>query len=288
MAKNRTTGGGRSGKAQAGDCIDTIHGERVPVAELEHIAPHLRAFAVRVDSLVRDPNNARLHGEEDLPATAASLQRFGQQHLLQFEPQSRIIKIGNGRHEAAERILGWTWIAAAPSNLSAEELRAFALADNRTAEKSAWDIQALEHELDALQNLGFNDLETLGFGDRDLLEIERSLSSVADAVQQSWTDDVEEEPPPDPVQKTIEEMDRLKQARRQENERVAEKNDTEKFLVLVFRSRRARAAVLKAIGLPDDERYVPADAVEIRLRPGAHLEPTSLKSADFHNTMAGG
>lgn len=166
----------RSDPAAKAQTVRTLEGVGVPAAELGHIAPALRVFAVRIESLVRDPRNARLHDEGDLPATAASLRRFGQQHLVHFEPQTRVIKVGNGRHEAAETLLGWKWIAAVPSNLTPDELRAFALADNRTAEKSRWDFDALEDELEALEQLGVGGLDELGLSAGDLDEIDRMLS----------------------------------------------------------------------------------------------------------------
>lgn len=160
--------------------IFTIDGAMIPVAELEHIAPHLRAFAVATESLKRDPNNARAHADEDLASTANSLKQFGQQHLIHFDPATRIVKVGNGRHEAAAAVLGWKWIAAIPSNLSPDQLRAFALADNRTAEKSTWDHDALQRELDALGELNI-DMTGVGFDAGDLAELDESLAELETA-----------------------------------------------------------------------------------------------------------
>src|SRR5262245_22414680 len=114
----------KSGKKSAGTTITTLEGATILDSELGHIAPHLRPFAVAIDSLKRDPNNARAHDDGDLTTTANSLKRFGQQHLIHFDPKTRIIKVGNGRHEAAAMVLQWKYIAAVPSNLSANELRA--------------------------------------------------------------------------------------------------------------------------------------------------------------------
>lgn len=157
------------------DKVRTMEGREVPAAELEHIAPALRAFAVPVESLKRDLTNARVHGDEDLATTAVSLREFGQQHLVHFDTTTRVIKVGNGRHGAASAVLGWKWIAAVPSNLDADRLRAFALADNRTAEKSGWDYEALQRELDALGDLSI-DMAPLGFAAADLEELEAELA----------------------------------------------------------------------------------------------------------------
>lgn len=164
--------------------IRTIHGDDVPESELIHIAPHLRTAAVRIDSLTRDPENARKHGKKDLGTTAASLKEFGQRAVLWFDPTSRTIKTGNGRHEAAQQILEWTWIAAMPWEGSVEQLRKFALVDNRTAELSEWDPERLAKELDAIRDLDTDlgemptiSMDELGFGADDLADLEEDRTA---------------------------------------------------------------------------------------------------------------
>lgn len=162
------------------DAITTIMGETIPAEELAYIAPHLRQFAMAIEKLKRDPENARRHGDEDLATTANSLKEFGQQHLIHFDPKTGIVKVGNGRHEAASAVLGWKYIAAIPSDLPADKLRAFALADNRTAEKSTWDQDALQRELDALGD-GEIDMSGLGFSADDIDEIESGFEDLDDS-----------------------------------------------------------------------------------------------------------
>jgi ParB-like chromosome segregation protein Spo0J len=142
--------------------------------ELAHIAPELRRFAVAIDSLVLDPHNARLHGEKDLASTQASLKRFGQQHLVHFDPDNQIVKIGNGR-VAGGRALGWKYIAAIPSNLSGAALKAFAIADNRTGEQAGWDEEELAVQIEELRETDM-DLDALGLSDKD---VEEMLSDAA-------------------------------------------------------------------------------------------------------------
>jgi ParB-like chromosome segregation protein Spo0J len=160
-----------------GKTIRTIHGEDVPESAPQHIAAHFRPFAMRTDPLFRDPKNARKHGEDDLPATAKSLEKFGERKPIEFDPKSRTIVAGNGRHEAAEKLLKWEWIAAVPVDLDAAALKAYALADNRTAEKSRWDIDALAAALEEIRaDVDEYDLDLdigeLGFDKDDLAEIE--------------------------------------------------------------------------------------------------------------------
>lgn len=155
------------------EVVTTLDGEQVPAAELAHLHPAIRCFAVRTASLTRDPDNARLHNERNLQAVANSLRKHGQQpSLLSFDPKTRVIKVGNGRHEVATGPkwgLNWTWIAAAPSNLSAAELKAFALADNRTAELADWNADVVERQIKELTAEFENfDAGEIGFDLREL------------------------------------------------------------------------------------------------------------------------
>src|SRR6185437_856169 len=77
---------------------------------------------------------------------------------------------GHGRLEAA-RHLGLAEIPAiCVSHLSPEQLRAFALADNRLHDESGWDDHLLAIELKTLSNLGLDfDIESTGF---ELAEID--------------------------------------------------------------------------------------------------------------------
>jgi DNA modification methylase len=126
----------------------------------------LRIETVNVNSLTPDPANARKHDGKNLQAIAHSLEKFGQRKPICVTPDS-IVVAGNGTLEAAKS-LGWTEIVIArtPVGWTWEQIRAFALADNRTAELAEWDDKVLADqllELDAngweLEELGFENLE---------------------------------------------------------------------------------------------------------------------------------
>jgi DNA modification methylase len=126
----------------------------------------LRIETVNINSLTPDPANARKHDGKNLQAIENSLLKFGQRKPICVTPDS-IVVAGNGTLEAAKN-LGWTEIVIArtPVGWSWEQIRAFALADNRTAELAEWDDKVLADqllELDAngweLEDLGFENLE---------------------------------------------------------------------------------------------------------------------------------
>ncbi len=122
----------------------------------------LRVENVNINSLIPDPANARRHDDKNLKAIADSLKLFGQRKPLTVTPDS-IVVTGNGTLAAAKS-LGWTEIAIArtPVGWSWEQIRAWALADNRTAELAEWDDKVLADQLLELDANGW-ELEELGF-----------------------------------------------------------------------------------------------------------------------------
>jgi hypothetical protein len=148
----------------------------------------LKIESVSVEWLSFDPTNARKHSDNNLAAIAESLKQFGQRKPIVVTADN-VVVAGNGTLEAA-RMLGWSKIdvVRAPVDWSADEIKAFALADNRSAELAEWNPEVLSAQLLELQDAGF-DVEALGF------DVE---------VEDSNDDTVEEEavePPVDPVTK---------------------------------------------------------------------------------------
>ena len=120
---------------------------------------------IPVKSLVFDPDNARKHSKKNLDAIKASLTAFGQQKPIVVDKKNRVIA-GNGTLTAAIE-LGWSDIGAVRSVLKGNDAKAFALADNRTAELAEWDIDILNDQLFELKEQEFN-LDSLGFDIKDI------------------------------------------------------------------------------------------------------------------------
>lgn len=100
-------------------------------------ATELERLLVPLDSLTLDPKNAKYHGPASIAAIRAMLEQFGQQKSIVVDGDA-IVVAGNGTVTAA-REMGWTHIAAALFAGSPQQRRAYAIADNRTAELSTWD-----------------------------------------------------------------------------------------------------------------------------------------------------
>ncbi len=118
--------------------------------------------SVEVENLVPDPTNARKHDEANLKAIAGSLNLFGQRKPI-VVTKAGVVVAGNGTLEAAKS-LGWTEIdvVRVPADWSADQVKAFALADNRSAELASWDEQVMAAQLLELDAAGF-DIAEFGF-----------------------------------------------------------------------------------------------------------------------------
>jgi site-specific DNA-methyltransferase (adenine-specific) len=117
---------------------------------------------IAITKLIPDPTNARTHDEKNLSAIEGSLKEFGQRKPIVIT-QDNIIAAGNGTVEAAKR-LGWTEmdVVRVPADWDADRIKAYALADNRTAELAEWNPEVMAAQLLDLQEAGF-DIESFGF-----------------------------------------------------------------------------------------------------------------------------
>lgn len=209
-----------------------------------------------IDSLTPDPENVRKHSDRNIQAIKASLERFGQQKPIVVD-QDGVVVAGNGTLTAA-KALGWTHIEVVRTSLSGDERAAFAIADNRTAELAEWDygladvLAALQAEDDAL-------VQAAGFDESELVQIldDRDIPDRLDLGE-----------PPASATKNADQIAAIKAQRKRGNEGVVEKNDTERYLIVVFPDRARKEAVLQRLGLPADERYVPSSSVVVSSRQG--------------------
>ena len=133
--------------------------EMVPVASLR---PYL--------------GNARRHSRKQIRQIADSVQRFGFTNPVLVSDESEIIA-GHGRVMAA-KALGLIDVPTLRlSHLSAEERRAYVLADNKLALNAGWDTELLAIELGSLIDLDF-DVSLTGFS---IAEIDFTLDQAREA-----------------------------------------------------------------------------------------------------------
>lgn len=115
-----------------------------------------------------DKQNARNHSDRSIEAIADSLQQFGQQKPIVISKDNTVVA-GNGTVQAATK-LGWKKITAVrvPTDWTKKQIQAFAIADNRTAELSDWDI---DHLLPQLESFSDEMLTQVGFSKEELADL---------------------------------------------------------------------------------------------------------------------
>ena len=123
---------------------------------------NLRLESVLISSLSFDPTNARRHDSKNLASIEGSLRLFGQRKPI-VVTGANVVVAGNGTLEAAKS-LGWTNIDVVriPIDWTPEQVKAYALADNRTAELAEWDAKVLADQLVELDAVGW-DVAEFGF-----------------------------------------------------------------------------------------------------------------------------
>ena len=141
--------------------------------------------SVPISNLVFDPNNARKHSSKNLKAIANSLEKFGQRKPVVVH--NGVIIAGNGTVEAA-RSLDWTeiTITEVPSDWDIATAKAFAIADNRTAELAEWDTPVLVEQLLEMEDEGY-DLKEFGFDDGIMESLQKDIDEANDMQQQTYS-----------------------------------------------------------------------------------------------------
>ena len=128
-------------------------------------------------------NNPRQHSEAQLDRLVRSIKEFGFTNPILIDDDCNVIA-GHGRLLAAE-LMG---LAQVPTitlgHLTADQRRAYVIADNQLALNSTWDDDVLQAELQALGEAGF-DLTLLGWGD--------DLPTFGEDIDLSALDDMEED-----------------------------------------------------------------------------------------------
>ena len=136
-----------------------------------------------IGKLVPYAKNPRLHSQDQVEQIARSMQQFGQAQLVVVDEQGEIIA-GHGRVLAAEH-LGWSSVMVGVAiGWSAEQKRAYRIADNQLALNAAWDQSLLKMEIQELHLADF-DLPVLGFPELEVVEF---LSGLGDGTQAASVD----------------------------------------------------------------------------------------------------
>ncbi len=144
-----------------------------------------------IDSIRPYENNPRVN-DPAVDAVAASLREFGFRQPIVVDTDG-VIVCGHTRYKAAQR-LGLKKVPVhVATDLTPEQIRAYRIADNKTADLATWDYEILPIELSQLTDAGF-DMEAFGFDESELVKL---LNTEA---EQGLTDpDAVPEPPDEAV-----------------------------------------------------------------------------------------
>ena len=131
------------------------------------------------------PNNPRVNGDA-VDKVAASLRAFGFRQPIVVD-KDYVIICGHTRLEAAKMLRMKEVPVLVADDLTDEQVKAYRLADNKTAEFSEWDIDKLVDEIIGITDI---DMSEFGFDLSDFLEETKVIE-----------DDFDEEPPENPKSK---------------------------------------------------------------------------------------
>jgi DNA modification methylase len=114
-------------------------------------------------------NNPRKLSETAIEKVAMSLKEYGFRQPIVVD-KDRVIVAGHTRFRASKK-LGLKQVPISIiDNLTDEQINAYRIADNRTAEESEWDNELLKMEIKELEAKDFK-LDLLGFNDEQLNDI---------------------------------------------------------------------------------------------------------------------
>jgi DNA modification methylase len=145
-----------------------------------------------IERLLPYARNPRTHSEQQVAAIAASMVEFGFNDPIEVTPEGLVIA-GHGRLLAARK-LGWRQVPVLVlEHLDETRRRAYAIANNRTAEAAGWDEELLALELKELAEAGL-DATLTGFEDQEIAALLAGLEGDAEGAEP------EEEIPEAPAQ----------------------------------------------------------------------------------------
>jgi len=138
-------------------------------------------------------NNPRKLKDAAIEKVAMSLKEYGFRQPIVVD-KDKIIVVGHTRYRASKK-LGFKEVPiTVADNLTPEQINAYRIADNRTAEESEWDSELLKMEIKDLEAKDFK-LDLLGFN-------EDQLNDILFEEKQGLTDEDEvPETPEEPISK---------------------------------------------------------------------------------------
>lgn len=134
-----------------------------------------------IDELVPYENNPR-DNTAAIDAVAASIKEFGFKNPIIIDSDN-VIVAGHTRLKAAQKLKIQNVPCVVADDLTQEQVNAFRLADNKTAELAEWDLELLNSELELIDGI---DMTEFGF--------ELDIADDQEAVEDEFDEELPEEP----------------------------------------------------------------------------------------------
>ena len=152
----------------------------------------MRIQEIPVDDLIPYSNNPRLN-DGAVAVVAESIQRFGFKVPIVISAD-KVVATGHTRLKAAQRLGMKTVPCIIADDLTPEQIKAFRLADNKTAEYAIWDMEKLEQELAELAGMEI-DMSAFDFKlpadiQDDAFDLDGALAAIDEPISQPgdvWT-----------------------------------------------------------------------------------------------------
>ena len=129
--------------------------------------------------LIADPANARTHSKKQIAQIARSIKSFGFNNPILVDSLGKVVA-GHGRLMAAQQLGLETVPTIRLDHLSPQQLKAYAIADNRLAELAGWDPALLAVEMQGLVDLDLDldfEITDMGFEIGEIDQILQGASS---------------------------------------------------------------------------------------------------------------
>jgi len=139
--------------------------------------PQVKVEQRPIDEIRPYEGNPR-RNEAAVDVVAESIRQFGFRQPIVVD-EDGVIVVGHTRWKAAKKLGRKSVPVHVAKDLTAEKLRAYRLADNKTAERAEWDVELLPIELGELRDQGV-DLKLLGFTDKEIAEHLREFDTDLD------------------------------------------------------------------------------------------------------------
>lgn len=134
---------------------------------MEVIILDIKIIYKSIDDLVPYENNPRIN-DNAVEFVASSIKEFGFKNPIIIDGEN-VIVAGHTRLKAAQKLKIQNVPCVVVDDLTQEQVNAFRLADNKTAELAEWDLELLNSELELIDGI---DMAEFGFED----ELQNSIN----------------------------------------------------------------------------------------------------------------